>query len=411
MKKNFLIKKDTNNDSGEFSSLTLSHSSNNSQFDNWSNSYLEKLGNKIFSSLNLPVWPERFIGEQIFHALRHVKLIMKWSIIFSLTHLIFLFLLTSQQIDNLSFSSLISFSYGFILPLIIMIGCFLSFTSKRSFNGNAVLVSIFIQSLNYFVLYPLFQDLFHPGNPMFYQVAIPIAIIFFLNSAIWNQSGFFILNNILAYLMVFFFLLLNDISFLKSSSFIYFLLIASLSGFVLRNARLNIAHKVFQSRKELSQKAHKDPLTSLLNRAGWEKQITSLEINGKMISPGILYLDLDKFKSINDNFGHEVGDQVLKSVSNLLSDFSPLGSLVCRPGGEEFWILIPNTNYKSLYMFAEEVRISVENLNDPVPITISIGGVMKKNNETINDAIIRADFLSIEAKEKGRNKVVFEQLK
>ncbi len=411
MKSFFAIRKDKSdyNEEGDFFSLTLPQLSNSSKFDNWGDFFLEKLGNKIFSLLNLPVWTERFIGEQIFYSLRHVRLIMKWSIVFSLTHLVFLFLLTPQIINDLSSFPIIEFSYGFLFPLMIMLGCFFSFTPKRSFNESAVLVSLFLQSLNYFMLHPLSQEVFRPGNEMFYQVAVPVAIIFFLNSSLWNQSGFFVLNNFLGYLIVFLFLFLSGVSLLESSSFFYFLLVASLSGFVLRNARLKIAYKVFQSRKELSKKAHIDPLTSLLNRAGWEKQLSSLELSGKMTSPGILCLDLDKFKLINDNYGHVIGDQVLKSVSALLSDFSPSGSLVCRPGGEEFWILVPDTNRKSLYLFAEELRVSVESLNDPILTTVSIGGVIKKINETVNDAIIRADFLSLEAKKMGRNKVVFEQ--
>ena len=121
----------------------------------------------------------------------------------------------------------------------------------------------------------------------------------------------------------------------------------------------------------------------------------------------LIGIDIDHFKSINDNFGHDVGDQVLKAFSKLLLHVNRDTDKVGRWGGEEFILILPHVNGDTALTLAERLRNEVENESFPIvnKITISIGIAAYQQGDTANSLIKHADRALYSAKNKGRNRV------
>jgi len=131
----------------------------------------------------------------------------------------------------------------------------------------------------------------------------------------------------------------------------------------------------------------------------------------------ILMLDLDHFKRVNDNYGHDIGDKVLKSVAHILKTTSRQTDIVSRWGGEEFIILCPQINFNEGKHLAERIRANIENLKKPdlgfpPPQTISIGhlSTIPTEHSSLNQILQQLDDLLYQAKNKGRNKVVSKRI-
>ena len=159
-----------------------------------------------------------------------------------------------------------------------------------------------------------------------------------------------------------------------------------------------------------------DPLTNLFNRRYMETQTATLLDNaanrGKDLS--ILALDVDFFKKVNDTYGHDAGDAVLKELAERFKQNIRNIDLPCRVGGEEFVIVLPDTPMDIANKVAERLRRSVSTKPFNVPnqdkgltITISVGLASLQSPEDTQDQMLkRADQALYEAKEQGRNKVV-----
>ncbi|WP_314588527.1 diguanylate cyclase [Paenibacillus terrigena] len=163
-----------------------------------------------------------------------------------------------------------------------------------------------------------------------------------------------------------------------------------------------------QKTDELSQEAMTDPLTGLTNRRTM-MAITSLwEEQG--ISYAFAMLDLDRFKSVNDTYGHQFGDEVLKFLAQVMMEEKRDQDFCCRYGGEEFTILMPDTTDQEAYIVAERIRERMETSISPIgrPVTLSIG--ISSNAEGSEDKMERllkkADEALYAAKHAGRNRVV-----
>jgi len=163
---------------------------------------------------------------------------------------------------------------------------------------------------------------------------------------------------------------------------------------------------------ELEKQALTDPLTGLFNRralnADLNKEIAKSIRNKKTF--GVILADIDRFKVINDEYGHEFGDEVLKEFSRILTDSVRLGDIVARIGGEEFVILLSELDEKETYILAERIRKNVESLDimhegKKVNITSSFGITVFKKDEDDNEVTIlsRADKAMYISKEEGRN--------
>ncbi len=188
--------------------------------------------------------------------------------------------------------------------------------------------------------------------------------------------------------------------------------------------KLNLAHKfieetspVIESKRyaeALKEQTHKDPLTNLYNRRFLEGILDNLcaQILRRGTILGILMCDLDYFKSINDKYGHDVGDLVLKETARLLSENVRKSDLVVRFGGEEFLILLVDIKEGEAEKVAEKLRKIIETYEFKTPKgsikrTISIGvSEFPVDSSAIWEAIKFADIALYKAKEGGRNKVV-----
>ncbi len=152
-----------------------------------------------------------------------------------------------------------------------------------------------------------------------------------------------------------------------------------------------------------------DPLTGALNRRGLDQAFPSSE--GDVVQPlSVAMADVDRFKAINDAYGHAIGDQVLKHVVNVLATAVRVGDAVVRFGGEEFLLVLPKVDLATAWNIAERARATVESsglvaAGVAIRVTISIGVAERRPNEDRDALINRADQALYAAKEAGRNRI------
>ncbi|MGY6276640.1 diguanylate cyclase domain-containing protein [Methylomonas sp. MgM2] len=172
----------------------------------------------------------------------------------------------------------------------------------------------------------------------------------------------------------------------------------------------------------LERLASLDGLTEIPNRRAFdnalERQFNQAQRTRTPLS--LLILDIDYFKKFNDHYGHPMGDECLRRVASTLMEITHRPEdLVARLGGEEFAILLPNTDSTGATMRAEQYRASVEGLNiqhesnDPTRcVTISIGAatITPKQTNHISDLLKAADKSLYQAKNQGRNQVCYKNL-
>jgi two-component system cell cycle response regulator len=175
--------------------------------------------------------------------------------------------------------------------------------------------------------------------------------------------------------------------------------------------RRRYAERLKQSLQLSLELAITDQLTGLFNRRYMSRHLSTLLSEGaKPVS--FLMLDVDFFKQINDTYGHDVGDEVLKEFANRISANVRGIDLACRFGGEEFVVVMPDTDLSFAYLVAERLRQSVADapfvLNGEarqLPVTISIGVAASQNGDTPEVLLKRADQALYRAKREGRNRV------
>lgn len=166
--------------------------------------------------------------------------------------------------------------------------------------------------------------------------------------------------------------------------------------------------------KTLIEMNTRDSLTGVYNRKFFESQLRNeLKRFKRAQRPfGLIMLDIDFFKKINDTYGHQCGDYVLKSLASAVSSKIRGTDILARYGGEEFFCLLPETDIDSATHVAETLRMAVENKtynfqNIPIQITISLGvTAMHPEIESPEALIKKADDALYEAKRTGRNKVI-----
>lgn len=172
--------------------------------------------------------------------------------------------------------------------------------------------------------------------------------------------------------------------------------------------------KSYKDIQELSSKfelqARQDPLTSLPNRRGIREHL-EYEYNRSVRSQrpmSVLLCDIDYFKKVNDNYGHDAGDNVLKQISDTFNRVLRKQDIVARWGGEEFLFLLPETSGSDAYILAEKIRKKIhdhefEYDDKRLHLTVSIGISEVNQDTSIDEAINRSDHHLYQAKELGRN--------
>ncbi|MBN1433835.1 sensor domain-containing diguanylate cyclase [Candidatus Fermentibacterales bacterium] len=168
-----------------------------------------------------------------------------------------------------------------------------------------------------------------------------------------------------------------------------------------------------QRLRELEKLALIDPLTGIGNRRYGESNlnIRRAELHRYGWPYGVIYLDIDRFKKINDELGHEAGDRVLRMVADsLVGSLRPFDA-VCRWGGEEFLLILSNAELGGISIVAERIRRMIEASgidngdSEKLSVTVSAGATQASEKDKPDDLVARADALMYEAKKAGRNTV------
>lgn len=189
-------------------------------------------------------------------------------------------------------------------------------------------------------------------------------------------------------------------------------------GWAYTSRAISCFERMAESNRKLRELATLDPLTSLLNpRAYYDITNRLIRLARRERMPfSVMFVDLDHFKRINDSFGHESGDLVLRTVAQCLADKIRHSDVIGRIGGEEFAIYLPDTTLDGAIRLGESIRCAVEALQFtlaeecPVQITVSIGiADSDPTDESIDNIQRRADRAMYQAKNLGRNRVVTEE--
>lgn len=205
--------------------------------------------------------------------------------------------------------------------------------------------------------------------------------------------------------------------------------LSRVDGFILL---IEDASETIQTKKEMErvtelerqiqtvyEAAIRDPLTGLYTRLFMKDSVKSLISNfnrGSIDELSILMMDIDHFKSVNDTYGHKVGDSIISTVGRIILKQIRETDIAIRFGGEEFLIILPSnvSNKTSAKVVAERIRQDVESFRLPlesgevVKVTISGGAAWCGREETIDEVIERADSHLYQAKRSGRNRIVTE---
>lgn len=178
---------------------------------------------------------------------------------------------------------------------------------------------------------------------------------------------------------------------------------------MLKEAILLAERKSREAEAYLLREANHDPLTGLLNRRTLESLADEWMQQNKKFS--VIFLDIDHFKSVNDKYGHQKGDEVLRELGAMLSDQIGPHNHCFRYGGEEFVLLLSNAGEEDALFAAERIRTSVEVSRMPIPqrITVSLGIAVCRDESSSEVLFRKADLALYRAKESGRNRsVVFK---
>jgi two-component system, cell cycle response regulator len=160
--------------------------------------------------------------------------------------------------------------------------------------------------------------------------------------------------------------------------------------------------------EQVQKLADTDSLTGVANRLKFDRVLSAemkrADRSGESIT--LLMVDIDHFKSLNDRFGHQAGDEILRKLGSVLSDECREFDTVARYGGEEFAVILPATGASASETAGERFRRLIEEMDAPVPITASVGAASYPASAGDADALVRAaDDALYRSKRAGRNRV------
>lgn len=164
--------------------------------------------------------------------------------------------------------------------------------------------------------------------------------------------------------------------------------------------------------EELEKASMEDPLTQLANR-----RFLAMKLEGQFaefsrygVPFGVIMMDIDDFKSVNDRFGHDVGDRAIKMVANTLRGHARVFDVVCRWGGEEFLVVARHVDQQKLDVIADRYRRLVEGSeimvgDQRLGVTVSSGLTLARHGDTADTLLKRVDMLLYQSKSAGRNRL------
>lgn len=170
--------------------------------------------------------------------------------------------------------------------------------------------------------------------------------------------------------------------------------------------------QIIRDYAKIKNEAYMDPVAETSNRRYCETVINTklYELKSFKVPFGIIYLDIDEFKGVNDRFDHRTGDQVLRMVAKTAENVLRKQDTVARWSGDEFVIVVPNVSEGAIEMVAERLRVLIKESfllvnNQEVQVTVSLGATMAKPEDTVAFIVKRADDLMTLSKQAGKNRV------
>ncbi len=283
---------------------------------------------------------------------------------------------------------------GFAVDLLIIVGIFgiiLYAWVKGRTRLPSLLLAYFIGLMGVTAIYVLGT----PGRYWFYPV---IVACFFLVDR--RHALVIALLSLLAVVFI------TNMPTSDSASFSVTVIVCALLSYT-------FAYRTEVQHKQLQMLATKDALTGAANRHLLLEELERAhrQYGREQGSFGLLILDLDHFKSVNDQYGHQAGDRVLVQLARLLERQIRKHDRLFRYGGEEFVILVQGVTEDGLDIMANKLRGNVENyLRGPSgkPVTVSIGGALLRDDESVETWFARADSALYACKNCGRNQVLID---
>ena len=171
-----------------------------------------------------------------------------------------------------------------------------------------------------------------------------------------------------------------------------------------------LLHWLIKDLKKLIGSVNTDHLTSLQNVRAFNDHLANIEQQKKAVMLGVI--DIDDFKNYNDHFGHDIGDEILKQLARIFEQNKVTNTTFYRIGGEEFAVLIETKNSDKAESFLKNLLDAIASQplwlpeSEPLHMTVSIGGAIRKENETLKKTFHRADVALYKAKANGKNQVV-----
>lgn len=172
-------------------------------------------------------------------------------------------------------------------------------------------------------------------------------------------------------------------------------------------ARVKVHLDLQEAKNKLKEQAMTDSLTGVFNRRYMLEKLKNIVSLAKRheFPVSIIMSDVDRFKSINDNYGHQIGDEVLINLAKVIKENLRESDVLSRWGGEEFLVMLPHTNLDGAKIVGEKIREMIQGCSwseSTLKVTVS-SGVSEYSSESIDQFINRADALLYEAKKSGRN--------
>ena len=283
---------------------------------------------------------------------------------------------------------------------------------QQTYRKELVIILVIVVSLNLGVFY-----YFYP-SPSMRVASVILAAIYYSFQCIQHvksgdkKSGEWASKVSLVNTTLLLIALLVALAVWGRSVFFISVLLIMQSVFVLMFFGSSIVLFLSDTSAKFQRESVTDFLTGLFNRRYFQGRLNEIVHSAqRQLTPAsLLIIDIDFFKKVNDTFGHEAGDQVLKIASGIIKDSVRVSDIASRYGGEEFCILLPHTDAKGAMIFAERIRQSIELAtlrwkSDDIRITASFGVHEIDVDESPETAMEKADAALYHAKEAGRNQV------
>ncbi|WBW97149.1 GGDEF domain-containing protein [Oceanirhabdus sp. W0125-5] len=382
---------------------------------------MDKIKECIFISVQ-DKYKEEFRSENFEINLSMGKTISKVFIIIE----VIMFIISITDIKNLVFKvHNMYYTVMYALMIIVMIVFLILFQKVGDNNCNNTMMMriIEISFAGFMVLWAAgisIIDQLHYGQTVVYIAGVIFVAIATYLEPIFVLAIFIFVHTI--FIVCLFYIQKSDTilfgNFINTSTIIVVSWYISRKQFKNRISQFNNRKIIEQQNKELERLSYTDSLTGSYNRYKFDEVIENTWedslVHRKPIS--MILLDIDYFKQYNDNYGHPAGDECLKQVAKAISQYAKkISAIASRYGGEEFAIVLPNTNKEQVFSFAEEIRKRIEDLAIPHEyssvskhITVSLGTytVVPTDKLAIKKFIYMADKALYKAKGTNRNNVV-----